>query len=84
MTEALADMALEKHSECIGMWCEAGGKLSVIRGVYHWSDGGLRFRLINPATDTLSRFTPMEAVTLRPDLPRAWEPDGTPWEGEHD
>lgn len=79
--KTLADMTPEELKECVGMWCECDGNLWVVRSVYE-AIGGTHCRLISPVTGTVTPFTPSDAVTLRPELPRAWNPDGTPPAGE--
>lgn len=81
MPKTLADMTPEQRANCIGMWCEypsAYGRLGII---YDLDDGSdpwiLRFDVRTEilgydAKDVIPRF----------DLPRAWNPDGTPPTGK--
>ena len=75
----LADMTPEERQACVGMWCEYkdgnGTKLAVI--VETW--------LTDPEACMAYDISCHENrhplggdVTPRPDLPRAWNPDGTP------
>ena len=86
MTKTLADMSAEERADCVGMWCEYkdgnGTKLAVI--VETW--------LTDPEACMAYDISCHENrhplggdVTPRPDLPRAWNPDGTPpaWQWEH-
>ena len=73
MTKTLADMTAEERANCVGMWCDVarGARAVIVNAkeqdycwVIHPEDGGnvatCRNKMINP----------------RPDLPRAWTPDG--------
>ena len=84
--KTLADMTAEERADCVGMWCEYkdgnGTKLAVI--VETW--------LTDPEACMAYDISCHENrhplggdVTPRPDLPRAWNPDGTPpaWKWEH-
>lgn len=96
-----ADMTPEQCAECVGMWCEAvihwkNRDSERMIGVI----SGLQFRnrnahgpsvlsvpvLSQHSAHTITSFVPVENVTPRPDLPRAWNPDGSPvdghWESE--
>ena len=91
----LADMTPEQREQCVGMWCDCtdgeGIRTLVLHGI---SDNGKDAIFVNPAVVgggrgpswTIKSFGHL--VTLRPDLPRAWQPDGTPvnghWEHESD
>lgn len=78
MSRTLADMTPEEREQCVGMWCEAQsyGHLLVLARL---EGNDARVTVPQgpyPHTAPLSNFTP------RPDLPRAWNPDGTPVKGE--
>lgn len=72
----LADMAEEERAECVGMWCEEkDGSMCIYMGadatpeqtgVFAYPASAIPMRVF------LNRITP------RFDLPRAWNPDGTP------
>ena len=79
MTKTLADMTAEERADCVGMWCDVarGARAVIVNAkeqdycwVIHPEDGGnvatCRNKMINP----------------RPDLLRAWTPDGEPVPGE--
>ena len=81
MAKTLADMTPEERAQCQGMWCEYkdgnGTKLAVI--VETW--------LTDPEACMAYDISCHENrhplggdVTPRFDLPRAWNPDGTPTE----
>lgn len=72
-----ADMTPEQREQCVGMWCEAGEHLRVIRAVYE-TPMGLCAKIIDPAAGRMENYTSADHITPRPDLPRAWESDGTP------
>lgn len=63
-----------------GMWVEnLHGTLGILRAISH-STGGVKARIMWPRAGggTQTAFTPAAILTLRDDLPRAWNPDGTP------
>ena len=75
MTKTLADMTAEERADCVGMWADVTGQERAVIvnakeqdycWVIHPEDGGnvatCRNKMVNP----------------RPDLPRAWTPDGEP------
>lgn len=76
----LADMTEEERAECVGVWCEEkDGSVCIYMGadatpeqtgVFAYPASAIPMRVF------LNRITP------RPDLPRAWNPDGTPPAGE--
>ena len=83
MAKTLADMTPEEREQCVGMWCEYkdgnGTKLAVI--VETW--------LTDPEACMAYDISCHENrhplggdVTPRFDLPRAWNPDGTPPAGQ--
>lgn len=75
----LADLTPEERSQCRGMWCEdEDGKLCIYRAD-HMHD----WLAICIYPDRVGVFAAKyDLVTLRPDLPRAWAPDGQPPAGE--
>ena len=75
MAKTLADMTAEERADCAGMWADVarGARAVIVNAkeqdycwVIHPEDGGnvatCRNKMVNP----------------RPDLPRAWTPDGEP------
>lgn len=75
--KTLADMTEEERANCPGMWATSFiGYTGVI--VYQ---NGKQAYLIIPEYNREQTF-PLDEVTLRPDLPKAWNPDGTPPAGE--
>lgn len=81
MPKTLADMTPEERANCVGMWCEypnTRDRLGIIYGLDDEHDPWiLRFDVRTEilgydAKDVIPRF----------DLPRAWNPDGTPPAGE--
>ncbi|MFS0080849.1 hypothetical protein ACL1FX_14855, partial [Corynebacterium striatum] len=79
----LDDLTPLQRQELIGTWVDLNGSTQphIYLGEFT-SNTGIRHgaRLFNPTyTDTYAAF---EDCTPRPDLPRAWAPDGTPPAGE--
>lgn len=75
--KTLADMTEEDRSNCPGMWAETfTGYTGII--VY---ENGKQAYLIIPEFNREQTF-PLDEVTPRYDLPRAWTPDGQPPAGE--
>lgn len=77
----LADMTPEERAQCRGMWCEYPNTYDRLGIIYELDDENdpwiLRFDVRTEilgydAKDVIPRF----------DLPRAWNPDGMPMEGE--
>lgn len=82
MTKTLADMTPEERASCRGMWCDhpsnVEGKLAII---YEIDEDGDPMLLRFDVRHEVLGFA-AEDVTPRYDLPRSWNPDGTPMEGE--
>ena len=76
----LADMTPQERAQCRGMWCEEkDGSMCIYMGadatpeqtgVFAYPASAIPMRVF------LNRITP------RPDLPRAWQADGTPPAGK--
>lgn len=81
MPKTLADMTPEERANCVGMWCEYPNtydRLGIIYGLDDENDPWiLRF-------DVRTEILGYDAKNIIPrfDLPRAWNPDGTPPAGE--
>lgn len=76
----LADMTPGEREQCRGMWCEdEDGFLFVYRGDHIGRDW---LAVCAYPEDVHESYLPLDYLTLRPDLPRAWNPDGMPMEGE--
>ncbi|MFR9879207.1 hypothetical protein ACL1IT_09540 [Corynebacterium striatum] len=77
----LADMPPEERANCVGMWCEYPNtydRLGIIYGLDNENDPWiLRFDV----RIEILGYDAKDAIP-RPDLPRAWTPDGMPMEGE--
>lgn len=78
----LDDLTPLQRQELIGTWVDLNGSTQphIYLGEFT-SNTGIRHgaRLFNPTyTDTYAAF---EGCTLRPDLPRAWAPNGKPVAG---
>ena len=73
----LADLTPEERANCPGMWATS---FIGYTGVIVYSNDKQAY-LIIPEYNREQTF-PLDEVTPRPDLPRAWQADGTPPEGE--
>lgn len=80
----LADMTPTERAECVGMW---GNHIFWGQVLISITDG-VQFRGVNVEVIRFIDGRPVREwastseVTPRPDLPRAWAPDGTPPAGE--
>lgn len=87
MTKTLAEMTPEERAECVGMWCETtygmaqGMRLFCGEGRDELMHRGIVAKMIRPNQEGFG-FVPFSDVTPRFDLPRAWNPDGTPPAGK--
>ena len=79
MAKTLVDMTAEERANCVGMWCDnlvstadnpKPVVLACVQGEQCWI-------LHTDLHGEWSRF-PLGSVSPRPDLPRAWTPDGEP------
>lgn len=75
--KTLADMTKQERANCPGMWA---GTFTGYTGVIVYENGKQAY-LIIPEFNREQTF-PLDKVTPRPDLPRAWQADGTPPAGE--
>lgn len=73
----LADLTPEERAECVGMWA---GTFTGYTGVIVYENGKQAY-LIIPEFNR-EQTLPLDKVTPRPDLPRAWMPDGQPPAGQ--
>ena len=81
----LADTTPEQRAQCVGMWCyifdQAGeppiGE-GIIAGCKESDDGRSLVVIDHPHQDAGKWGHELNEVSPRPDLPRAWNPDGTP------
>ena len=79
----LADLTPEERAQCKGMWCDFPDSdertnLAIYVGDSPKNQGFCE--LIHEGQ--LGTLTIPENLTPRPDLPRAWAPNGMPMEGE--
>ena len=79
MSKTLADMTAEERADCVGMWCDnlvstADNPKPVVLACVQ---GGRCWILHTNLHGEWSCF-PLGSVSPRPDLPRAWTPDGEP------
>ena len=78
--KTLADLTPEERAQCRGMWCEdEDGFLLVYRGDHIGRDW---LAVCAYPEDVHESYAALYHLTPRPDLPRAWNPDGTPPAGE--
>lgn len=82
MARTLADMTPEEREQCVGMWCDLEtnkGTQQVVlyRMIEEHETGPVAYRLSFTSRHEILGFDPGK-LTPRFDLPRAWEPDGTP------
>lgn len=76
----LADMTPRERAQCRGMWCEdEDGFLFVYRGDHIGRDW---LAVCAYPEDVHESYSPLDYLTPRPDLPRAWQSDGQPPAGE--
>lgn len=76
----LTDMTPREREQCRGMWCEdEDGFLFVYRGDHIGRDW---LAVCAYPEYVHESYLPLDYLTPRPDLPRAWNPDGTPPAGE--
>ena len=76
----LADITPEERAQCRGMWCEdEDGRLCIYRADHR----GTNWLAICIYPDRVGVIAAKyELITPRPDLPRAWQADGTPPAGQ--
>lgn len=78
MTKTLADMTPEQRTECIGMWCDVVTERYAAVLVRTYMADDVRYaQMLSPEINDYYT-APLDSVTPRFDLPRAWNPDGTP------
>ena len=81
--KTLADMTPQERAQCRGMWCDFPDP-DERTNLAIYVDDSLKHQgfceLIHEGQ--LGTLTIAENLTPRPDLPRAWAPDGTPPAGE--
>ncbi|EEI77680.1 hypothetical protein HMPREF0308_2056 [Corynebacterium striatum ATCC 6940] len=81
MTKTLADMTPEQRANCVGMWCEVAGQLEILAepdGMVDYHDTAI----LHSVKRNGGEYVLAKNVTPRFDLPRAWNPDGTPSAGD--
>ena len=88
MYKTLADMTPEQRAECVGMWCYIFEQLDeppvaegIIAGYREDDDGRTLVIIDHPHPDAGKWWHRLTGVVPRFDLPRAWNPDGTPVKG---
>ncbi|OIS05325.1 hypothetical protein BHG00_09855 [Corynebacterium ulcerans] len=86
---SLADMPPAQRAQCVGMWCDYDASDDENPNLY---GSGIIYRDVSDCGELLFAvkdphlfgevFTPAVYITPRPDLPRAWTPQGNPVPGE--
>ena len=71
-----ADMTSEERAQCRGMWCEIDTPMGTELAIYDQLRWTKEPTLLEPEYGYFE--TDLSKVTPRPDLPRAWNADGTP------
>lgn len=89
MTKTLADMTPQEREECVGMWCSYNNGIGTQCAVLAMPDMKNTYmgeertaKLIMPHMKGIAIYRHWSSITPRHDLPRAWQPDGTPPKGE--
>lgn len=75
----LADMTVQQRQDCIGMWADYRITPVVIISVYY--DTYVKNWVVDvfdPIDGWMEKRIHPSCVTPRCDLPRVWNPDGTP------
>lgn len=79
----LADMTTEERTQCRGMWCDFPDPDERTNLAIYVGDSLKHHGFCELVHEgQLGTLTIPENLTPRPDLPRAWNPDGTPPAGE--
>lgn len=78
----LADMTVQERADTVGMWADVAteGCRAIIVHTFLCCDGPYAQMFAPEIEDYYP--TPIDTITPRPDLPRAWNPDGTPPAGK--
>lgn len=76
MAKTLADMKPKERPGCRGMWCDVETPIGTEMVIYHPSQLTNEKTLLNPGYGHFE--AELSKITPRFDLPRAWNPDGTP------
>lgn len=94
--KTLADMTEEERANCVGMWCDYRPGVGTA-GLDDAPEEVITTVILKAGNDYDAKYedeyevfnavighelVQPEQITLRPDLPRAWYPDGTPPAGE--
>lgn len=80
MTKTLAEYTPEERQEMGGMWCDLETPMGTEMVIYDQSRWSKETTLLEPGFGHFG--ADLSKVTPRFDLPRAWNPDGTPLDGD--
>ena len=79
----LADLTEEQRKACVGMWADYRATPVVIATVYWYEySQGWFVDVFDPTEGWGEHEIHVSCITPRHDLPRVWNPDGTPVKGE--
>ena len=79
MPKTLADMTPEERANCVGMWCNVvTARYAAVLVRTYMADGVRYAQMLSPEINDYYT-APLDSIIIRPDLPRAWNPDGTPF-----
>ena len=78
--KTLSDMTVQERAEYRGTWCEIDTPVGPELAIYDQSRWTKEPTMLKPGHGYFE--ADLSKVTPRPDLPRAWNPDGTPPTGE--
>ena len=77
MSKTLADMNPEQCAQCVGMWATVATERYI--AVIVRAEDAQYAQMLAPGLNDYYTAS-LESVTPRPDLPRAWNPEGAPVE----
>lgn len=77
----LADMTPEERAQCRGLWCDTPKGQFILLAPMFRDQEDFGWQLLVPSEGMKIDYQ-LEHITPRPDLPRAWQADGTPLAGE--
>nr|WLJ25583.1 MAG: hypothetical protein [Actinobacteria phage HS02] len=75
--KTLADMTTKERTQCRGMWCDTPKGTFVLLAPMFPGTEAIGWQLVIPSEGMKIDYQ-LKDITPRPDLPRAWAPDGTP------
>lgn len=79
--KTLADMTPGERPQCRGMWCDTPKGTFVLLAPMFRDHEKIGWQLVIPSEGMKIDYQ-LKDITPRPDLPRAWQADGTPPAGK--